>query len=115
MLELLAAEGVRFDDFRLCLHHPEGVVPELARVCDCRKPAPGMLLDAAGELEIDLGALVDDRGHRRRRAGGPGGGLPHGADRASGQRPQARGLAAPTWCARDSRAPRQVILRVTRR
>ena len=47
MLELLAAEGVRFDGFRLCLHHPDGVVPELAGPCDCRKPAPGMLLDAA--------------------------------------------------------------------
>jgi D-glycero-D-manno-heptose 1,7-bisphosphate phosphatase len=54
VLELLAAEGVRFDDFRLCLHHPEGVVPELSGNCDCRKPAPGMLLAAADELDIDL-------------------------------------------------------------
>lgn len=53
-LELLAAEGVRFDGFRLCLHHPEAVVAELAGPCDCRKPAPGMLLDAAAELELDL-------------------------------------------------------------
>ncbi|HXJ77678.1 MAG TPA: HAD hydrolase-like protein, partial [Candidatus Methylomirabilis sp.] len=42
-------------DFRLCLHHPEGVVPELAVDCGCRKPAPGMLLAAACELGIDLG------------------------------------------------------------
>ena len=54
VLELLAAEGARFDDFRLCLHHPEGVVADLARECDCRKPAPGMLLAAAAELAIDL-------------------------------------------------------------
>jgi D-glycero-D-manno-heptose 1,7-bisphosphate phosphatase len=47
VLELLATEEVRFDDFRLCLHHPDGVVPELSGVCHCRKPAPGMLLDAA--------------------------------------------------------------------
>ena len=32
VLELLAAEGVRFDDFRLCMHHPDGVVPDLVRV-----------------------------------------------------------------------------------
>jgi D-glycero-D-manno-heptose 1,7-bisphosphate phosphatase len=32
------------------------VVPELSVRCDCRKPAPGMLLDAARELEIDLAA-----------------------------------------------------------
>jgi len=55
VLELLASEGVHFDDFRLCLHHPQGVVPELAGDCDCRKPAPGMLLAAADELGIDLG------------------------------------------------------------
>ena len=55
VVELMAAEGVRLDDFRICLHHPEGVVPELAGDCDCRKPAPGMLLAAADELAIDLG------------------------------------------------------------
>ncbi len=54
VLELLAAEGARLDGFRICPHHPEGVVPELTGPCDCRKPAPGMLLDAARELEIDL-------------------------------------------------------------
>jgi D-glycero-D-manno-heptose 1,7-bisphosphate phosphatase len=54
VLDLLAAEGVSFDGFRLCLHHPDGVVPELSGPCDCRKPAPGMLLDAAAELRLDL-------------------------------------------------------------
>ncbi len=56
VVELLSAEGVRFDDFRLCHHHPDGVVLELGGKCDCRKPAPGMLLDAARALDIDLGA-----------------------------------------------------------
>jgi len=27
VIEMLAADGARFDDFRLCLHHPHGVVP----------------------------------------------------------------------------------------
>ena len=31
-------------------------MPELSGPCDCRKPAPGMLLAAAGELGLDLGA-----------------------------------------------------------
>lgn len=55
VLELLAAEGARFDDFQLCLHHPEGVVPELTGECACRKPAPGMLLAAAADARLDLG------------------------------------------------------------
>jgi D-glycero-D-manno-heptose 1,7-bisphosphate phosphatase len=54
VIELLAREGVQFDDFRVCLHHPDGVVPELTLVCSCRKPAPGMLLNAARENGIDL-------------------------------------------------------------
>jgi D-glycero-D-manno-heptose 1,7-bisphosphate phosphatase len=54
VLELLAADGVVFADFRLCLHHPQGTVPELTGECDCRKPAPGMLLAAARETGIDL-------------------------------------------------------------
>ena len=54
VIELLAGEGVTFDAFRICLHHPDGVVPELSGACDCRKPAPGMLLGAARELDIDL-------------------------------------------------------------
>ena len=54
VLELLSAHGVRFDDFRLCLHHPDGVMAELAGPCDCRKPAPGMLLEAASALDIAL-------------------------------------------------------------
>jgi D-glycero-D-manno-heptose 1,7-bisphosphate phosphatase len=56
VVELLAAEGVELAGSRLCLHHPEGVVPELSGPCDCRKPAPGMLLDAADALGFDLAA-----------------------------------------------------------
>jgi D-glycero-D-manno-heptose 1,7-bisphosphate phosphatase len=54
VVELLEAEGVRFDGFRICPHHPEGVVPELTCACECRKPAPGMVLEAARELGISL-------------------------------------------------------------
>lgn len=51
---LLAAQGVAFDDFRICWHHPEGSDPELGIACDCRKPEPGMLRDAARAHNIDL-------------------------------------------------------------
>lgn len=53
VLELLEREGVRLDASRLCLHHPDGVLPELSGSCACRKPAPGMLLDAARVLGVD--------------------------------------------------------------
>lgn len=56
VLDLLRREGIEPDAFRVCFHHPAGTVPELARSCECRKPAPGMLLDAARELDLDLGS-----------------------------------------------------------
>jgi D-glycero-D-manno-heptose 1,7-bisphosphate phosphatase len=54
VISLLEREGVVLAASRLCLHHEQGVVPELAGPCDCRKPAPGMLLDVAAELGVDL-------------------------------------------------------------
>lgn len=56
VIELLALGGVCLDASRLCPHHPDGVVAELSGPCSCRKPAPGMLLGAAGALDLDLGA-----------------------------------------------------------
>ncbi len=56
VVELLALEGICLDASRLCPHHPGGIVAELSGACVCRKPAPGMLLDAASPLELDLGA-----------------------------------------------------------
>jgi D-glycero-D-manno-heptose 1,7-bisphosphate phosphatase len=56
VVELLGHEGVSLDAWRLCPHHPGGVVGGLSGPCDCRKAAPGMLLDAAAALELDLAA-----------------------------------------------------------
>ena len=56
VIELLAEAGVSLEASRLCLHHPDGVLPELTGPCLCRKPAPGMLLDAAAALKLDPGA-----------------------------------------------------------
>lgn len=55
VLELLEEEDVALDASRLCPHHPDGIVAELSGPCLCRKPAPGMLLDAANALGLDLG------------------------------------------------------------
>jgi D-glycero-D-manno-heptose 1,7-bisphosphate phosphatase len=56
VLDLLRHEGIVPDAIRCCFHHPEATMPELRTMCRCRKPAPGMLLDAAAELDVDLGA-----------------------------------------------------------
>ncbi|WP_084644050.1 D-glycero-alpha-D-manno-heptose-1,7-bisphosphate 7-phosphatase [Ferrimonas futtsuensis] len=37
-----------------CPHHPEGKVAKFAEVCNCRKPAPGMINAAMRDFEIDL-------------------------------------------------------------
>jgi D-glycero-D-manno-heptose 1,7-bisphosphate phosphatase len=52
--QLLARDGVTLTASRLCLHHPQGVIEGLSGPCSCRKPAPGMLLDVAAVLGLDL-------------------------------------------------------------
>jgi D-glycero-D-manno-heptose 1,7-bisphosphate phosphatase len=37
-----------------CPHHPEAVVPDLKCVCECRKPAAGLVTAAARDLDLDL-------------------------------------------------------------
>jgi histidinol-phosphate phosphatase family protein len=48
--ELLAEFGAPLAGFFYCPHHPEGIVPEYAIHCNCRKPAPGLILNAADQL-----------------------------------------------------------------
>lgn len=47
MVAEIAAHGGRIDRIIYCPHRPEDG-------CACRKPKPGMLLQAAAEMEIDL-------------------------------------------------------------
>jgi D-glycero-D-manno-heptose 1,7-bisphosphate phosphatase len=51
--EMLRAEGALIDAFYFCPHHPTEGRGAYLKICDCRKPAPGMLLLAAEELRID--------------------------------------------------------------
>jgi D-glycero-D-manno-heptose 1,7-bisphosphate phosphatase len=46
MVAELAEAGARLDAWYYCPHHPEGTVEAYRKSCDCRKPAPGMLLRA---------------------------------------------------------------------
>jgi len=52
--ELLAHEGAHLDWIGHCPHHPDHGPADLRRVCDCRKPEPGLIQRAAAELNIDL-------------------------------------------------------------
>ncbi|UCF67957.1 MAG: HAD-IIIA family hydrolase [Acidobacteriota bacterium] len=51
---LLAAGGTRLDRAYVCAHHPDLGGPGFRRRCGCRKPAPGMLEQAARDLHLDL-------------------------------------------------------------
>ncbi len=59
----VAEDGGRIDASFYCPHHPRADLPEYRRSCECRKPAPGMLLEAAEALGLDLAAsaMVGDR------------------------------------------------------
>jgi D-glycero-D-manno-heptose 1,7-bisphosphate phosphatase len=51
---LLKAEGAAWDALYYCPHHPEGCIPRYSGPCDCRKPAPGLILRAGREAGIRL-------------------------------------------------------------
>ena len=55
---LLGQQGAYLDDLYFCPHHPDRgypeELPEYKVDCQCRKPRPGMLLDAAERYNIDL-------------------------------------------------------------
>ncbi len=62
METLLGKEGAYIDGIYICPHHPDkgfvGERPEYKFDCDCRKPKPGLLLQAAKDLNIDLGESI---------------------------------------------------------
>lgn len=57
-----------FDKIAFCMHHPDAETPEMAR-CWCRKPAPGLLIEASLDLAARhgeyyppyMGLMVGDR------------------------------------------------------
>lgn len=55
---LLGAEHAYLNDIYICPHHPDGGYPEERKEykikCNCRKPAPGLLLQAAKDWNIDM-------------------------------------------------------------
>jgi D-glycero-D-manno-heptose 1,7-bisphosphate phosphatase len=61
---LMHEAGARLDGVYFCPHYKDGIVPEFTKVCDCRKPSPGMILQARRDFPgIDLASsfVVGDK------------------------------------------------------
>ncbi len=105
----LAHIGVHVDGIYHCPHHPEGVIPELAIHCKCRKPQPGMLLQAARDLNLDLehswfvGDILDDV-----EAGNRAGCRTILVDLGTEHLPEQH-VRCPSYVARDTRHALQII------
>lgn len=54
MKDELAREGAFLDGEYYCFHHPEAKVERFKANCECRKPKPGLLLQAAQDMDIDV-------------------------------------------------------------
>lgn len=63
---LLKSKGAGVHRYFYCPHYPKGTVKSLSRACLCRKPAPGMVREAARKFPVDLkrsyviGDKIDD-------------------------------------------------------
>lgn len=52
--ELLDKNGAYVDATYYCHHHPDSINPNYPKECDCRKPKPGMILEAMKRFNIDF-------------------------------------------------------------
>ena len=59
----LADRDIDLDGIYFCPHHPTAGTGPNTQVCQCRKPAPGMFLEAIADLDIDASAsyMVGDK------------------------------------------------------
>lgn len=89
----LRAGGARVDGFYYCPHHPEAVIEQYRKSCDCRKPQAGLLRQAASDLDLalDQSFVVGDRWH----------------DLEAGHRVGARGILVRTGYGRTEEAAPQ--------
>ncbi len=58
MLAQFAKEGLIITQVYHCPHHPDASQQHYRKVCNCRKPEPGMILQAAREHALDLSQSV---------------------------------------------------------
>jgi D-glycero-D-manno-heptose 1,7-bisphosphate phosphatase len=54
MKNALKRHGAHVDAVYYCIHHPQAAIRKYRQVCPCRKPRPGMLKQAAHDLNLSL-------------------------------------------------------------
>ena len=106
LADLLGQAGAMLDGVYYCPHHPQAGSQPYRGACECRKPEPGMLLQAARDLGLDLARsyMVGDR-ISDLEAGGRAGATSilvlTGYGRAEFEYHAGRWLSAPAYVARD--------------
>lgn len=110
MRGLFEAAGVPLAGVYHCPHHPTAGLGPYRTDCDCRKPRPGMLRQAARELGLDLAAsvIVGDKGSDLEA--GRAAGVRHAVLVESGHTPSAKARQTADHVAPDLRAAAQWIL-----
>lgn len=58
MIATFKQRGIPITDVRYCPHHPVHGKGEYLQQCHCRKPNPGMIIDAAKQHNIDVSQSV---------------------------------------------------------
>ena len=62
ILKFFEINQTKFDAFYICPHHPtsgfDNEISKFKKVCDCRKPSPGLIVRALRDLDIDLSRSV---------------------------------------------------------
>ncbi len=108
IIAALAAEGAHLDAVYACAHHPDGQGALAHPDHPARKPNPGMLLQAASDLALDLKSswLVGDKAidvEAAKRAG-IAGAMQVATGHGAAERQRIAGLATPTFEVRFGRS-----------
>lgn len=63
MIKAFKDQGINILDVKFCPHHPKKAIGQYLQDCQCRKPAPGMLLEAMAEHQLDpkMSIMVGDK------------------------------------------------------
>jgi D-glycero-D-manno-heptose 1,7-bisphosphate phosphatase len=51
--KILVENNIYFTEYFYCYHHPNGVIPEFSKDCDCRKPKNYFVMKAIADYDID--------------------------------------------------------------